>query len=255
MKLSTIIITRNEEENIAACIDNLKFSDEIIVVDNNSSDKTVKIAKEKSAKVYNIKGLDFSYLRNIGKEKASFAWLFYIDADERVTPELEKNITSALNSPKNYSAYKIIRKNYFLGKPWPFVEKIARVIKKDSLIGWQGSLHESPIIAGKVGEIKGELLHFTHRDLASMVDKTNEWSEIEAQLLYKSNHPPMSWWRFFRIMITSFYNSYIKHRGWKMGVTGFIESIYQSFSSFITYTKLWEKQNRYQKDSYIRFEN
>lgn len=242
MKLSTIIITKNEEDNIEKCIKNLNFSDEIIVVDNDSNDNTADLAKKSGAKVYKISGLDFSYLRNVGKEKSSGEWLLYIDTDEKVTPVLAKEIKNIISNPCEYNGFSLPRKNYFFGREWPKVDKMVRLIKKDALIGWHGSLHETPIVAGKIGNITNSLLHYTHNDLSSMVRKTNEWSEIEAQLRYKNNHPVMSWWRFFRVMISSFVASYFRDGGWKLGTTGLIESIYQSFSSFITYAKLWEKQ-------------
>lgn len=244
MNISAIIITRNEQENITDCIKSLAFADEIIVVDNCSADKTAEIAQNLGAKIYKISGLDFSYLRNVGKEKAKSKWLLYVDADERVSQELAEDIKNVLKNPQNNSSFSLIRKNYFLGIPSPNLEKIIRLIKKESLIGWQGSLHESPLIAGKIGTLNGYLFHYTHRDISSMVVKTNEWSEIEAQLLYKSNHPPMREWRFLRILLTAFFRSYVKQQGWRMGRVGFIEGIYQSFSNFITYAKLWEKQNK-----------
>lgn len=244
MNISAIIITRNEQENIAECINTLDFATEIIVVDNCSADRTVDVAQKLGAKVYKIAGLDFSYLRNVGREKAKSDWLLYVDADERISKDLSLEIKSILKVSQDCAAYSLIRKNYFLGKPSANLEKINRLIKKDNLIGWQGSLHESPIIAGKIGNLRGYLLHYTHRNISSMVAKTNEWSDVEAQLLYKSNHPFMQEWRFMRIMLTSFFRSYIKQKGWKMGTVGLIEGIYQAFSSFITYAKLWEKQNK-----------
>lgn len=243
MNISAIIITRNEEDNIRECIATLDFVQEIIVVDNCSTDHTADLAKKMGIKVFEVEGLDFSYLRNIGREKAAGDWLFYIDADERITKELALEIKSVFKNPGKYGAYSVVRKNYFLGKPSPKLERFNRLIRKDKLIGWHGSLHESPIIAGQVGLLNHAMLHFTHRDISSMVDKTNEWSEIEAQLLYKSNHPVMRTWRFARIMLTAFFRSYVQNKAWKMGVAGLIESIYQAFSSFITYAKLWERQN------------
>lgn len=243
MNISAIIITRNEEENLEECFKTLGFASEIIVVDNNSQDRTVALAQKLGATVYKVPGLDFSYLRNIGREKATSEWLFYVDADERVTDELAGEIRAVLKNSPDCAAFSIIRKNYFLSHPSPKLERINRLIKKESLIGWQGSLHESPIIAGKVNNLDHYLLHYTHRDLSSMIAKTNEWSEVEAQLLYKSGHPQMQWWRFVRIMFTAFFRTYIKDGGWKMGIVGLIESIYQTFSTFITYAKLWEKQN------------
>lgn len=244
MSISAIIITRNEQLNLKECIKTLGFVNEIIVVDNNSKDKTVELAKEFKAVVYEIPGLDFSYLRNIGKEKAKSEWLLYIDADERITKELAAEIKSALSKNCDYCAYSVVRKNFYLGRASPKLERIARLMRKDALIGWHGSLHESPIIAGKTGKLEHFLLHYTHRDISSMVSKTNEWSDIESQLLYKSNHPSMHQWRFIRIILTYFFRAYIRDKGWKMGVVGLIESIYQTFSGFITYAKLWERQNK-----------
>lgn len=243
MTISAIIICKNEEENIADCIKTLDFADEVVIIDNKSTDATVQIAKKLKAKVYEVSGLDFSYLRNVGKEKASGEWIFYIDADERVTESLAKEIKESVVQSREYCAYFIKRKNYFFNKPWPGLEKMTRLMRKDSLVGWYGSLHETPIITGKVGELEAVLLHYTHNDISLMLKKTNEWSQIESQLRYKNNHPRMVWWRFIRVMISAFCSSYFKGGGWRIGTVGLIEAIYQSFSSFITYAKLWEKQN------------
>ena len=244
MQLSTVIITKNEEKSISECLKHLGCSDEVIVIDNDSSDNTVLIAHKLGARTYKISGLDFSYMRNIGKEKARGKWILYIDADEKLSDDLKNEITKIVEIEQQYAAYYIQRKNYFFGEPCPGVEKMLRLVRKDALLGWQGSLHETPMVAGKTGILKSYLFHYTHNDLSSMITKTNEWSEIEAQLRYKNNHPSMSWWRFLRVMISGFWDSYIKSQGWKMGMTGLIESIYQAFSNFITYAKLWEKQNR-----------
>ncbi|OGG08273.1 hypothetical protein A2154_00830 [Candidatus Gottesmanbacteria bacterium RBG_16_43_7] len=86
------------------------------------------------------------------------------------------------------------------------------------------------------------MIHTTHDNLEEMVAKTNQWSETEARLRFENQHPPIVWWRFFRVMWTSFYKSYITERGYKAGTVGLIESIYQAYSMFITYAKLWEMQ-------------
>ena len=77
-----------------------------------------------------------------------------------------------------------------------------------------------------------------------MVNKTLAWSKIDAELRFKSGHPRMTWWRFPRVMLTAFFDSYIKQGGWKVGTIGLIESLYQSYSIFITYARLWEMQNK-----------
>jgi len=244
--ISAIVIVKNGQEQIADCLDSLSFCDEIIVVDGASQDKTVEIAEKKKAKVFEHEMQDFSESRNFGLEKAEGKWVLYVDVDERITSELATNIKRKIVTDINsgISAYKILRKNYYLGEnPWPYIEKLERLFKKDKLKGWQGKLHESPIIEGEVGELEGFLLHYTHRDLTSMVKKTLEWSKIEAELRFQ-NHPKMAWWRFPRVMITAFLNSYIKQGGYKVGTVGLIESVYQSFSMFITYARLWEMQKK-----------
>ena len=102
MKLSSIIITRNEQDNISECIKNLSFADEVIVIDNNSKDATVSSAKNAGAYVTSYPGLDFSYLRNIGKEKANGEWLLYVDADERIPPSLAKDIKRVTDKKDKY---------------------------------------------------------------------------------------------------------------------------------------------------------
>lgn len=253
MKLSAVIITNNEENNIVDCIENLGFTDEVVVVDSKSVDRTVELAKKCGARVYSKKFSDFSMQRNCGLAKARGEWVLYIDADERVSDSLKHEIIKTLKynkltsgqalNQKDISCYRVQRKNYYFGKyEWPYVEKLERLFKKDRLKKWKGEIHESPVVDGKIGELKKYLNHYTHKDLSSMIEKTNQWSEIEANLLYNSGHPQMEWWRFLRIMFTKFYDSFVKQGGWKIGTVGWIESIYQAFSYFIVYAKLWERQ-------------
>lgn len=246
MKLSAVIITKNEETNIKDCINSLGFADEIIVIDNYSTDHTADVAIKLKAKVFKIQGIDFSKLRNLGKVKAKGKWLFYLDSDERVSRGLSSEIIKLINQDGDTAAYEIPRHNYYFGEKWPYVEKMIRLIRKNNLVGWHGRLHESPEISGQIGVLDAPIIHYTHNNLQSMVDKTNEWSETEAELRLLNNHPRIVWWRFFRVMITAFWQSFIIQGGWKVGNYGIVESIYQSFSIFITYAKLWERQNKSQ---------
>lgn len=245
--ISAIIIAKNSEKEIVDSIKSLSFCDEVIVVDNGSKDKTKKIASNLNAKVFEYESHDFSDIRNFGMKVAQDDWLLYVDVDERVSKELAEEIKSKLKNSR-FSAFKLKRKNfYFENYEWPYVEKLERLFKKDALKGWYGKLHESPQIEGKVGELNGYLLHYAHSDLSSMLNKTIEWSRIEAETRFNMDHPKMTWWRFPRIMLTAFLDSYIRQGGYKIGVPGLIESIYQAFSAFVTYSRLWEMQQRYEK--------
>lgn len=251
-KISAIVVAKNEENMIADCLDSLSFCDEVIVIDNGSEDRTEDIAKRMGAKVFVLETDDFSKLRNFGLKKSKGDWVLYVDADERISDELKKSIKHLIaNSDRvqQLNGYFLKRKNFYLGpskkNEWPYIEKTQRLFRRSSLKEWEGKLHESPIVIGEIGEIgEGFLLHYTHRDLASMLAKTIEWSKIEAELRFAASHPKVTWWRLFRVMLTVFLDYYIKQGGWKVGTVGIIESVYQAFSMFITYARLWEMQNK-----------
>lgn len=249
-KISAVILTKNAENLIADCIDSVSFCDEILVIDDNSSDRTPEIAKHMGAAVYPYVSDSFAKKRNLGLKKAKGKWILYIDVDERLSPELIEAIKKIIEGKRDiYSAYRINRQNYYLGNnPWPKIEKLERLFKKTKLEEWYGDLHETARVEGPIGDIEdGVIKHFTHQDLHGMLAKTITWSKIEADLRFKVDHPQMSWWRFFRVMLTAFYDSYVKQKGYKVGTAGFIESAYQAFSMFITYARLWEMQQKAKK--------
>lgn len=243
--ISAIVITKNEEKMIRDCLKNLQFCDEIIVVDNNSPDKTVEIAREFTDKIFQIETDDFSEMRNFGKEKASGDWLLYIDADERISDELKKRILVAITHDK-FSGYEVHRKNNFLGKWMEYGgwenEYLLRLIQKEKLTHWFGKLHETAKVEGKVGKIEEAILHFSHRNIFDMVEKTNKWSELEAESRFNMKHPKMTALRFIKLFFVDFAKRVISKKAYKDGTVGMIEAIYQPYSLLITYLKLWEKQ-------------
>jgi (heptosyl)LPS beta-1,4-glucosyltransferase len=127
---------------------------------------------------------------------------------------------------------------------WPSRDGMVRLIRRSALVDWTGILHEHAVIRGSTGKLQNYFIHDTHRTLEEMVDKTNEWSGAEAMLRFKSVHPAISWWRMLRVMMSAFWDSYVKQGGWRAGTPGMIESIYQAFSMFVTYAKLWELQQK-----------
>ncbi len=244
MKLSVIIIAKNAENQIADAIHSVSFADEVIVVDNGSEDKTLDIAKKMGAKSFTYAAKDFADARNYGLQKAKGEWVFYIDTDERATDELSKDIQYQIKDKQNqFCAFKIKRKNFYYGNhEWLYVEKLERLFRKKNLKEWYGELHESPKVDGQISELDGFLLHYTRQSIDAMVEKTILWSKVEADLRLKAHHPKMTWWRFPRVILTAFFDSYVRQKGWKAGTTGVVESLYQSFSIFITYARLWEMQ-------------
>lgn len=245
--ISVVIPAYNEESMIEDCLKSVAWANEVVLVDNESEDETVSIARKYGARVISCPrgGINYSKLRNLGAEKATNEWLFYLDADERSTPAVKAEIEKAILDD-HVSGYSFPRRNILLGHPmrfggwWP--DRVLRLIKKSDLKGWRGGLHEQPEINGKIGNLDKPLTHITHRDLSSMIAKTNSWSNLEAELLYKANHPKMTWWRFISVAFREFWYRGIVKLGFLDGTVGVVEIIYQMFSRMITYSKLWEMQ-------------
>ena len=243
--LSVIITAKNEEERIVACLESVKWADEIIVLDNGSHDKTIELAKKYTTKIFKFENQDYAAFRNKAIEQAKGDWVLYIDPDERVLVDLKTEIEQLIKN-NQYSAYAISRKNIILGEDvkygpfWP--DWVIRLLKKSDFETWVGKIHEYPRFKGKLGYTKNSLLHLTHRDLDQIVLKSLSWSKIDAKLRLDVNHPKMSGLRFIRILFSELFNQGIKRGGFFAGTVGVIDSILQTFSMFMTYVRLWQYQ-------------
>lgn len=250
--LSIVIISGNAQFDIKRCLESCLFAKEIILVAANSSDSTVEIAK---ALIPTIKithttdgyNRNFSKWRNLGWKMATKKWILYVDTDEVITSDLQKEITKTINSKDQpHSYYVIPRKNHFLGHPvshgGTYPDYVKRLFHSSDFHGFKGILHEEPIINGSLGYFKSAFLHFTHQDLRSMLKKSIVWTDMEAQALYQDNHPPVVWWRFPRMMFTKFWERLIVQNMWRDGIVGWISVIFEVFDTYMIYARLFELQ-------------
>lgn len=247
IKISGVVIAKNEERKIGDCLNSLSWCDEVIVVDTGSIDKTIEIANKHKAKVVIYGRGSYSDWRNEGLKYARGEWVLYIDADERVSPSLQREIVKLLNdSIVEFSAYAIPRKNIIFDKEfkhggqWP--DYVKRLFYKANFKSWTKELHEEPIFDGKLGYLDNPIIHLKHNNLSEMVDKTNVWSAIEAKLMYNSNHPKMNISRFVTAVLREGWLRMVKQLAFLDGTEGIIYAIYQVYSRFISYAKLWEMQ-------------
>lgn len=197
-------------------------------------------------KTKNIKG-GFSQWRNEGLKKAKGNWILYVDTDEIVGKNLKNEILEVIGHKKlNVGCFAIPRKNIIFGKEFkhggrkPDYQK--RLFLKKNLKKWTGKLHEEPEFFGELKHLKNPLIHYKNSSISDMVEKTNKWSEIEAELMFKANHPKMNIFRFFSAGTREFVLRFIKQLSFLDGVKGVIYGMYQIFSKLISYSKLWEKQ-------------
>lgn len=252
-KVSVLILSKNNQDVIGDAIKSVKdIASEVILVDD-SDDDTPKIAREQGAKVVENRLKNFADQRNLAAGLAKNEWIFYLDSDERATPEFIESLKSKISlasardkqDPKpDVAGFWVARKTFFYGKDWHFKDQVQRVFRKSKLRSWRGIVHETPEVDGRLEAIDAPILHYTHRNFEQMVDKTNNWSLFEANLRLAAGHPAMNVWRFVRVMFTAFFSSYFGRGGYKNGTAGVVEAIYQAFSMFITYAKLWERTDR-----------
>lgn len=248
--LSVIILTGNSQKLIEACLKSVSFADEIILVDDSSTDQTVEIGQKMNAKIVQYDrsaGYNFSEARNLGLKNVKGDWVLYLDSDERILEPLKNEILQIV-STDSPGAWQVSRRNIILGQEvryaafWP--DYVIRFFRKESLTKWQGDVHEQPVFNGPLSSFKNPLLHLTHRDIDSMVRKSLDWANIDANLRLSAGHPPMSGWRFLRIVMTEMWQQGIVRRGFFNGTVGVIDSLLQVFSLYISYVKLWQLQQK-----------
>lgn len=243
--LSVVVIAKNEEELIKGCLESIKWADEIILVDSKSSDKTVEIARKYTDKIFTVDDERFDVRRSRGIQEAKGDWVLYIDPDERVLWPLREEIKGLIKDHR-YSAFALSRRNIIFGKEqkysafWP--DWMIRLLKKEDFMTWVGEVHEYATFKGKLGYSKNSLLHLTHRNLDQIVLKSLAWSNIDARLRLKANHPQMTSWRFIRILITETLHQGVIRGGFFHGTISTIDSILQTFSLMMTYIRLWQLQ-------------
>jgi glycosyltransferase involved in cell wall biosynthesis len=187
MNVSVIIITKNEEQNMRACLESVAWADEIIVVDSGSTDKTTGICKELGAKVHVTDWPGYGPQKNRALDLATGEWVLSLDADERVSPELCKTIQSILANPGNNVAFRMPRSSSYCGRImrhsgwWP--DYVIRLFKRGLARFSDDLVHECLIVNGKTGTFRQPLLHEAFRDLEQVLAKLNSYSSAGAALL------------------------------------------------------------------------
>jgi len=256
MSISVLIEVYNEEKHIETCIQSAKLlTDTIIVVDMESTDKTVEIVKK-----YNVLLYSFPYshyvepAREFGIRQIKTDWVMILDADERMTKELANEINTVVSrkslvvGKEEITHYKIPRKNMFNGTKWLenggwWPDSQMRLINTKAFQTWPENIHSTPQINGTVGYLTQPFLHYFHGNISTMVQKTVVFENIESDLLYKANRN-VSTITFFRKFFGELWRRLFKGKGFLDGEIGIIESVYQAFSKTITYLFLYEKKRR-----------
>jgi len=246
MKLSVVIIAKNEEGKIRNCLESIKWVDEIVVVDGCSTDRTVEICKEYGAKViiHKFEG-DFGMERNIGNDNSTGDWILQLDADEVVTEGFKKRMYEILKNNTSYAAYGFRRKNYFFGrfmKHGGWYHYSYHLFKKGKA-HYDGKVHHKLVVSGKTGHINADVEHFPFQSFAQLMDRQNRYTSLEAKELYDLNgmmDPKEVGYNVKVKPFKLFRKFYIKKRGFLLGIHGLIFSMFFSWVHFLKWAKYWE---------------
>ncbi|MDP2302163.1 MAG: glycosyltransferase family 2 protein [Ignavibacteria bacterium] len=250
IKISSLIIAKNEEANIKRCIESqLNCIDEIfILLDDSTSDSSEEIIKTYPQVRYEkIKWLGYSETKSYGLTKLSHNWVLWLDADEELTPELQKDILDFKNSTPEFSAYSMPRRAFFLGKwikhcGW-YPGRVVRLFDKEKSVFSTNDVHERLNVNGAVGELKTDINHYTDPSIEHYYDKFNRYTSLAAKDAFKKKSK-VSLADLLLRPIFIFVKMYIIRKGFLDGRHGFILSVFSANYVFTKYAKIWEASNK-----------
>ena len=246
IKISSIIIAKNEETNIKRCIESqLDCIDEIVVlIDSESKDKTLEIVKSFPGVKYELaEWQGYSKSKQHAVSLTSNDWILWIDADEALTKELRKELNHFKNTDTQYSAFSIPRRANFLGRwilhsGW-YPGMVKRLFNKNKARFSDHEVHEQLIVQGETGELKNDMEHYTDPNIFHYFEKLNNYTSIAAWELNRSRKR-FSMLDLLLRPIVIFVKMYIIKFGFLDGIQGFILAVFSSAYVFTKYAKLWE---------------
>jgi glycosyltransferase involved in cell wall biosynthesis len=252
-KLSVTVITKNEAANLAATLESVAWADEIVVVDAESTDDTAAIARRFTDRVVVRPWPGFPQQKNHAASLATHEWILSIDADERVSPELKREIQALIASEPSAPGYRIARVTFALGRwirttDWYPDWQLRLYDRRRG--GWDESrrVHEAVRVDGEAGRLAGELQHYAYRDLSHHLQTIDRYTSLAAEdmaargrrasLLELAGHPPLA-----------FLRNYLLRGGVRDGAAGLVISSMNAWYVFLKYAKLWERSGRNDADS------
>ena len=245
INLSAFLVVRNEEKNLDRCLKSLKFCDEIIIVDQQSTDNTIKIAKKYTNKIYHDKCWGYADpSRVLGASKCNGKWILNLDADEEITQKLRKEILETIKKPK-YDAYNIHRNFYWLGRLMKYTgqdDYVLRLHKKNA-IQYVPDIHVCAIAkkGTRVGKLNNSMNHYTFSSFKQVTARGKRYAKIQAKTDKKYGKFPRNPFGIISLPIFYFFYNYIYKRGFLDGWQGFVYACMNLHYQLLIYRYLWFK--------------
>src|SRR5215813_3459930 len=253
MSLSVVIITRNEESNIGRTLASVAFADERVVVDSGSTDRTLGIARDEGATVFEEGWKGYAQQKNSAIAKASGDWILSLDADEEVSPELAQSIRQAtVNATSNVAGYFIARRNLFLGR-WIrhggfYPDRKLRLFRRGKGEFAERAVHETMRIHGETDVLEGDHIHYAYPTLTGYIETMNRYSSLGAEVAMQKGEVSRSFPAFlFNVRIRPALNflwNYFFRAGFLDGREGFLLHLYHHGYVSWKYAKAWEEARK-----------
>ena len=244
ISLSIAIITKNEEENLRACLQSIAFASQLIVVDSGSTDATLTIAAELGCEIYHEAWLGFGPQKQLAIDKCREPWILVLDADERIPQETAEVIKAMItNASIKEAGFSFPRQNYFQGRWikhagwWP--DRIIRLFRKDSGRMTKATVHEAVEVKGLVGALDVPIEHFTESNLSRILQKIDKYSTLGAEEAFQEGKRSSTRSAFLRAFFT-FFQGYFMRGGLLDGMPGLTLAVTDSVNKFFKYAKLSE---------------
>lgn len=246
IKVSVVIIAKNEEKRIGRCLESIRWAHDIIVIDGFSTDKTIEIAKSFGARViqHAFTGA-FADDRNVGMENAKYDWVLQLDADDVVTENFAVRLKEALSKDDGTVVYKFRRKNFFLGHSMDhggFHHYIPNLVKRP-FVRFEGKVHEVPVHKGPEGVIEADIEHYPFDSIGQFIDRQNRYTDIASRDILKKEGV-LSEREIRKRMVSKsfriFWKSYVKKQGYKEGFYGLVFAVLFAFINFLKWAKYRE---------------
>lgn len=241
--VSVLILTKNEEGRLPDCLESVRFADEILVIDDESTDRTVEVAQRYGARVLHRKMDLEGRHRNWAAAQARNEWILSVDADERVTPELAEELRRLFRDGPQHGTYAIPRRN-FIGARWVrhggWYPSAQLKLFKRSVFRWEeASVHPRALSDASCGQLRHDLLHYSYRDLSDFVEKMNRQTTLEARKWVQDGRT-VTLGKALRRAADRFFRSFISKRGYRDGVLGFVVAWFASAYQLLSYAKYVE---------------
>jgi len=241
--LAVTVITHNEEDNIVPCLESARWADEIVVLDSGSTDRTVALARQFTERVFTVAWEGFGKTKNRAVDAATMPWIFVLDADERITPELRQEIEDILRADGPLDGYRVPRRNFFCGR---FIQHLGwypdysiRLFRKNKGRFVEREVHESVQVEGRVGTLKNPMLHYTYKSLSDFVQRLDRYSTLAARELVKQGKKPV-WGELVWRPFLTFVKLYFLQRGFLDGRDGYTLAFLYSTYTLVKYAKARE---------------